>query len=175
MSPSDSSPTAQPHPATLADDDLLAACDVQFTRRSGPGGQHRNKTETAVILTHRPSGISAEASEERSQSENRRTALRRLRLKLAVELRCQPSAEPSVLWLARRQGSRMSVATEHTDLPAILSEALDVLAHHQFLPAPATKQLGISTSQLVSLLKQHAPALALLNENRKRAGKPPLQ
>lgn len=165
----------QPHPAALTDDELLAACDLEFTRRSGPGGQHRNKVETAAILTHRPSRISAEASEERSQSENRRVALRRLRLKLAVEVRCPPTALPSALWQSRRKGSRMAVADEHADLPAILAEALDVLVHHEFIASNAAEQLGISTSQLVSLLKQHGPALALLNENRKAAGKPPLK
>lgn len=165
----------QPHPAALSDDDLLAACDVEFTRRSGPGGQHRNKVETAAILTHRPSGISAEASEERSQSENRRTALRRLRLKLAVQLRCQAMTEPSTLWQSRRHGSRIAVADEHADLPAVLSEALDVLGAHEYVASSAAEQLGVSTSQLVSLLKQHGPALAVLNDHRKQAGKPPLR
>lgn len=163
------------HPATLTDDALLAACDVEFTRRSGPGGQHRNKVETAAILTHRASGISAESSEERSQSENRRTALRRLRFKLAVGLRCPVTLELSPLWQSRRHGSRISVADEHADLPAILAEALDVLAQYQFVTNEAAEHLGISASQLISLLRQHAPALSLLNEQRKAAGKPPLR
>ncbi len=162
------------HPATLSDDELLAACDLQFTRRSGPGGQHRNKVETAAILTHRASGISAEASEERSQVENRRVALRRLRFKLAVEVRSESTGEPSQLWISRRRGTRLSVADTHSDLPAILAEALDVLSQHQFLPAPAATQLGITSSQLISLLKQHPPAFALLNASRQAAGKPPL-
>lgn len=80
-----SSPT--PHPATLEDSELLTACEIRFTRRGGPGGQHRNKVETAVILRHRPTGLSAEAHELRSQSENRRVALSRLRFELAVHFR----------------------------------------------------------------------------------------
>ncbi len=168
-------PLPQPHPAALADDELLAACDIQFTRRSGPGGQHRNKVETAAILTHRPSGIAAEAAEERSQVENRRTALRRLRLKLAVLVRTEPAATRSSVWQARCRGARITVADDHTDLPALLAEALDVLAHHQYIASIAAAQLGISASQLVGLLKQHPPALALLNEKRQAAGKPPLR
>ncbi len=75
------------HPAALPDDALLAECDLGRGRASGPGGQHRNKVETAVTLTHRPTGVTAQASERRSQIENKRVALRRLRLKLATEVR----------------------------------------------------------------------------------------
>lgn len=65
------------HPACLPAAELLAAHDETRTRRSGPGGQHRNKVETAVVLLHQPTGIKAEASERRSKAENRRVALRR--------------------------------------------------------------------------------------------------
>ncbi|NER38078.1 MAG: peptide chain release factor H [Oscillatoria sp. SIO1A7] len=50
----------------------------QTVRGSGPGGQHRNKTETAVRVVHKPTGLSAIAQEERSQSLNRKLALARL-------------------------------------------------------------------------------------------------
>lgn len=75
------------HPAAYPDDVLLEQCTVGQSRSSGPGGQHRNKVQTQVTLTHRPSGIAATAGERRSQRENRSAALRRLRLKLAVEMR----------------------------------------------------------------------------------------
>ena len=67
----------------LADDALLAQCEVQAHRASGPGGQHRNKAETAVRLVHLPSGVTAEGKDERSRTQNLRIALRRLREKLA--------------------------------------------------------------------------------------------
>jgi ribosome-associated protein len=67
----------------LTDAALLAQCDVQAHRASGPGGQHRNKAETAVRVVHRPSGISVEGKDERSRTQNLRIALRRLREKLA--------------------------------------------------------------------------------------------
>ena len=54
------------HPAAMQPDALSAQCEFRATRRSGPGGQNRNKVETAVILTHRPTGIRAEASERRT-------------------------------------------------------------------------------------------------------------
>jgi protein subunit release factor B len=57
---------------------LLAQCDVETFRGSGPGGQHRNKTESAVRMTHRPTGIVRVASDERSQLLNRKIALERI-------------------------------------------------------------------------------------------------
>ena len=67
-------------PAIPPDDDsLLAACEVETLRGSGPGGQHRNKTESAVRLKHRETGIVAQASERRSQGQNLGVALERLR------------------------------------------------------------------------------------------------
>ena len=51
---------------------------MEFVRASGPGGQHRNRRETGVRLTHRPTGIVVQATERRSQVDNRRIALERL-------------------------------------------------------------------------------------------------
>ena len=70
-----------------SDSELLAQCEVDRYRASGPGGQKRNKTESAVRIRHKPSGVSAIANESRSQHENKAKALRRLRTLLAVEFR----------------------------------------------------------------------------------------
>ena len=66
-----------------SDDDLLRECEVDTFRSSGPGGQHVNKTESAVRLTHLPSGVIVTAREERSQHKNKAIALGRLREKVA--------------------------------------------------------------------------------------------
>ncbi len=116
------------HPAAVPPEILLANCQESRTRRSGPGGQHRNKVETAVILRHLPTGISAEASERRSQAENRRIAVERLRTRLAIEHRLPPaSSGPSVLWQSRTHNRRIVISTAHADYPALLAEALDAL------------------------------------------------
>jgi len=57
---------------------LAKDCDVETYRASGPGGQHRNKTESAVRMTHRPTGIVRVATEHRSQLRNRTLALERI-------------------------------------------------------------------------------------------------
>jgi ribosome-associated protein len=66
----------------LDDGALLLDCDEEFYIGGGPGGQHRNKTETAVRLTHRPTGVVVTATERRSQPQNRAAALERLRDRL---------------------------------------------------------------------------------------------
>jgi ribosome-associated protein len=62
---------------------LLAECEVSVFVGGGPGGQHRNKTESAVRLAHGPTGITVTATERRSQAQNRTVALQRLRERLA--------------------------------------------------------------------------------------------
>jgi hypothetical protein len=163
------------HPAALPPDDLLRDCHESRTRRGGPGGQHRNKVETAVVLVHHPTGIVAEASERRSQAENRAAAIRRLRVRLALEHRTTPAAEPSALWRSRSHGGRLAVATDHDDYPALLAEALDRLEAAGGRVAPVATLLGVSTSQLVGLFRQLPAAWTTLNDTRRRHGIAPLR
>ena len=71
----------------LADPALLAQCEMDRLRGSGPGGQKRNKTESSVRLRHLATGLSALSGESRSQHENKARALRRLRERIAFDLR----------------------------------------------------------------------------------------
>ena len=65
------------------DDDLLRQCEIETFRSSGPGGQHVNKTESAVRLRHLPSGVVVTSQQERSQHRNKALCLQRLRKKVA--------------------------------------------------------------------------------------------
>ena len=162
-----------PHPAALAPKPLAAECDAKFTRRSGPGGQNRNKVETAVILTHRPTGVSAEASERRTQGENLKEARFRLRLNLALKVRrpVEPDSSPSDLWKSRcGPGGRVVVSPGHDDFPALLAEALDRLAVRDDDPKSAAADLGCTPSQLLKLLKHEPRALLMVNEARRLRG-----
>lgn len=169
---------ASPHPATLPDALLLKQCRVTTGRGSGPGGQHRNKVETGVRITHELTGIVAAAGERRSQSQNRSMAIRRLRLKLAIAARTRvnPAGHaPSALWQSRRQGKHMSINPRHRDYPALLAEALDVIVARTFDVAGAAGTLGITMSQLARLVRHEKHAFALVNEGRTRRGLPALK
>ena len=78
-------------PEDLDDEALLAQCRVDTFRAGGAGGQHQNRTESGVRLSHLPSGVVVTARESRSQHRNRQTALMRLREALAARER--PVAE----------------------------------------------------------------------------------
>ena len=75
------------HLVELSDEKLLEQCSVKRTRGSGPGGQHRNKVETAIVITHLKTGVIGEASEKRSQDDNKVVAIKRLRQNLAILIR----------------------------------------------------------------------------------------
>lgn len=166
-----------PHPACLSEERLLRDCDRRTERASGPGGQHRNKTETAVVLTHRPTGLVGRASERRSRHANERVAVRRLREVLAVRHRVSidPGAARSALWTSRCRGGRLTVSPKHDDHPALVAEALDVLAACDWDAGVAREPLGCSTSQLVKLLRGLPAALVRWNEERAARGLRPLR
>lgn len=159
-----------PHAAALPLDELLKACRETQTRRSGPGGQHRNKVQTAVVLEHLPTGTKAEGSERRSQLQNRQMALQRLRVKLALTIRTEAATSPSPLWQRRSADGRLSVSVEHEDYPALLAEALDLLHSHQCDLPPVVERLGVTSSQLVKFLKAEPAALAQVNDSRQSQG-----
>ena len=162
------------HPASVDDDVLLADIVSARGRSGGPGGQHRNKVETHITLTHRPSGITAQAGERRSQSDNKRVALFRLRLALAVGVRTTRE-DISALWKSRLNGGRIRCNPSHRDFPALIAEALDQLQQHSWDGRAAAEELGTSTSQLVRLLKDHQPALTVWNQERTQLGLRPLR
>lgn len=160
------------HPAALDEDRLLAQCRLTTGRGSGPGGQHRNKVETAVRITHTPSGVHASATERRHKEQNRKQAVFRLRIKLAVQVRepIGPAAPPSALWVSRVKDKKLLINPGHDDFPALLAEAMDRLAAvHQELPAAASA-LGVSASQLIKLMKHEPAAFERLNAGRLALG-----
>src|SRR5882757_10831063 len=86
----------------LTDERLLAQCEVDTYRASGPGGQKRNKTSSAVRIRHLPSGLIVIAEESRSQHENRVKALKRLRQAFMLKLR-EPVADKTLSSIARHE------------------------------------------------------------------------
>lgn len=85
--------TSEHYPTDRAS--LERDCDIEFVIAGGPGGQHRNKVETGVRLTHRPTGITVTATERRSQYANREAAYERMAKRLEARQRVLPERKPT--------------------------------------------------------------------------------
>lgn len=140
----------------LADAELLAQCAVDVYRASGPGGQKRNKTSSAVRLRHEPTGLIVTAVESRSQHENRTRALRRLRQAIALGIRRRRDASagpPDFFCEALRRDASLRVNRRHSDYWRIIQYVLDVFVACDARTATTASALGISTGHLVRFLK----------------------
>ena len=160
------------------DPQLLAQCQEHRYRASGPGGQHRNKTESAIRLVHQPTGITVTATERRSQHENRAKAIERLREAIAVQVRCP--LDMTALSLAGHAqgafgGARIVIGRRDPRYLVLLAWILDAIAAAAGRASDAAKLFGLSTSQLVSLLKDEPKRLAAANAIRAEAGLEPLR
>lgn len=162
----------------LDDAGLIAACSVDTFRASGPGGQKRNKTSSAVRLRHLATGVSAEADESRSQHENRAKAVRRLRLTLAVEVREPLDADtwapsPALVMLVK-VGSGPAVRREPRYAAAI-AVVFDLLEAHGWSLADAAAHLGVSTAALGRFVAEEEVVFRTANTRRRALGLSPLR
>ncbi|TWT81849.1 Peptide chain release factor 1 [Planctomycetes bacterium CA13] len=176
---------AGPHFALLPIDTLLSQCELRTQTRSGPGGQHRNKTSSGVFLTHRPTGIVGEATELRSQAGNRAVALERLRYRLAIEVRTvsafdQPperieadAIQAGFRHRYRKHLNRMN--DSNPDKPAILALLLNDLHATGGQPSLVAKQWGVSTTSVVNLVRSVPQAFATVNRFRAHHGRSTLR
>ena len=157
----------------LSDRELLDQCDIDLYRASGPGGQKRNKTSSAVRLRHSPSGLIVIAEDSRSQHENRDRALRRLRQAIALTQRnpIRPAAElPDFYRAALGRDPSLHVNPRHPDYDRIIQFVLDTFTDRQGSVADTAQALRISTGQLIRFLKQDGKLWEQANRMRTEFG-----
>lgn len=160
-----------------SDDALIAQCEVDRYRASGPGGQHRNKTESAVRLRHKLTGVSAIGEDSRSQAENKLHAVRRLRAALALEIR-EPAAgvSPRLAAFVAAGTAPLGAKTRLTgQYWAAIGELLDLVVTNQLEIGTTAQQLGITTGALSKLLLHDEQVGRALNDLRRAKGMRPLR
>ena len=162
-------------PWELPEEKLLAECRFEAFVGSGPGGQKRHKTNAAVRLTHTPTGIHAVAAESRSQRENRIHAIRRLRHKLAMEIRHEIDGinyrRPE--WFVEYEG--LHINPKNPLYPAAVAEVLDVLKGMEWSVGKAAVMLSLTTSALTRFLHDDPAVWQKVNAARAELGIKPLR
>jgi len=161
----------------LADQQLLAQCQIDTFRASGPGGQKRNKTSSAVRIRHQPTSLIVTATESRSQHENRARAVKRLREALALTQRNpvdQQAEPPPFLARVLQQNPGLHISPRHENYFLVIQYVLDLILACRGSVGDAAERLAISTGQLVRFLKQDDKLWAQTNRLRSDLGLHPL-
>ncbi|GJM92249.1 hypothetical protein PR202_ga08694 [Eleusine coracana subsp. coracana] len=188
----------------MSDDELMEQCEMGTFKASGPGGQHRNKRESAVRLRHRPTGIIAQAVEDRSQHMNRASALARLRTLIALKVTLSDSHlfnhvisnyisvrrsinleeyTPPVELLqilplkstVRGKGVGPQIGPKNPKFSPGMQALLDLLYAVEGSVSDAAKILGLSTGALSRLILSDDSLRTAANELRASKGLKPLR
>ena len=147
------------HLLTCSETDFIHHCRSDRLRGSGRGGQKRNVTESAVRLTLPDFDLSALSDVSRSQHENRRDAIRRLRKKLALNVRA--SSPASWHW-------DTIPGQKNPHYPLWIAHLLDVLHDTGYSVGQAASFCNLSTGRLVKLLARDPDLWTELNTERQR-------
>jgi len=154
---------------SLDDDALVGQCEVDLYRASGPGGQKRNKTSSAVRLRHPPSGLIVIAEESRSQHDNRARALKRLKRALWLSYRQPPPPAP-----ARMLAGGWPTPKSAAFLPTA-AMVLDMLDAMEGRVADAARELETGSAALADFLRQDEDSWREAAQIRQRHGLPVLR
>jgi hypothetical protein len=163
----------------LTDDQLLAQCEVDTYRASGPGGQKRNKTSSAVRLRHLPTGLIVIAEESRSQHENRSRALKRIRQALYLRIREEIDAEQLAAkpWKDRLvlKNGRLDLSRKDPNFWPTIGLVLDLLQACEARVSDVAGAMGISTGNLIGFLQIEPKVWEQANHMRARFQLKPLK
>lgn len=127
---------------TLPEDEFLRHCTLEFFKATGAGGQHRNKTSSAVRVTLKETQLRAEDCSERSQHRNRSNAVKKLKMLIALNIRNSPAVPPQ----------RMECSVSAEDYPLFAAQLFDILDSCTFDHKSSAERCGITSSQLLKKL-----------------------
>jgi hypothetical protein len=160
----------------LSDAQLIAECDVDTYRGPGPGGQKRNKTDSAVRLRHRPTGMIVVAGESRSQAGNKTRAVKRLREALALRIRHEvTNATPDAIKLCIDKSGRLNVGRRDARYLPAASALLDLLTAHEGSVGDVARRLGLTTGNVSKFLTGDEDVMTEANRIRALFGLKPLR
>ncbi|XP_057446463.1 uncharacterized protein LOC130738492 [Lotus japonicus] len=170
----------------LTDDELMRQCEMGTFKSSGPGGQHRNKRESSVRIKHLPTGVIAQASEDRSQHKNRASALSRLRSLIALKVRktvdLDAYSPPRELLqiLPPKSSIRGSdigsqIGPNNSKFAMGMQALLDLIFAVEGSISEAAKYLGLSTGALSRLILSDDSLRMEVNSLRASKGMKPLK
>ncbi len=142
-----------------SDDELFKLCKCDFFKSTGKGGQKRNKTSSAVRLTHLSTNISANADDYRSQHDNRHLALKRLRFELALRCRCH-----EVLIVD------LKISKKNPQYSLLIALLCDIIVNNQLSIKESATHLSLSSNQLIKILYKDNKLWQYLQFLREQAG-----
>lgn len=155
----------------LDDETLMQYCQQETYKASGPGGQHRNKTDSAVRISLLDRSVVALCADHRSQHRNRTEALRRLRAAIAIEIRLPLNPQERLKqWeeSSKKWEESWKLGKKDRRYARFLAHLLDVLAFHEWAIGLSADRLGVSTGKLVRTLSRDPHAWNAVNQARSK-------
>ncbi len=143
-------------------DTFLKACTQEGYQASGPGGQKRNRKFSAIRITHQETKISVTSSETRSQHNNRKTALKKLKLKIAIEI-----GGPKII---SYNPTNIKIGLSNPKYPLFIAFLFDNLWDNNFSISETAKSINISTSKLIKLISRDIIIWKIVNNYREKLG-----
>ena len=155
---------------TVGDKEFARSCRLEFYMASGPGGQKRNRTYSAVRVTHKKTNLSAIAEESRSQPENKEKALKRLKKKIALNLRKDFSVtgfkvhpEASIVFL---KNGIEKINSRNRLYPIFCAILLDAVFAAKGKLSEVSKMLNSSTGKLNKIISSDKELFIVVNRLR---------
>ena len=146
---------------SMCDEALSKHCRCECFRSTGPGGQHRNTTDSAVRLTLKETHISAIGTSSRSQHRNKAEALKKLRIEIAFALRDEMDFAWKGPWKIGKNDRRY---------PLFIARLFDTLSCTGYRVAETANDLNISTGKFIRILASDPQVWKVVNERRVQRG-----